>query len=64
MKTTLTILAVVGAAAGIVYLLRDKEPVADALKRSSDVLANASDLIKEQYGKLSKQASGSVSEMA
>ncbi|GAA4330858.1 hypothetical protein [Flaviaesturariibacter amylovorans] len=64
MKTTLTILAIVGAAAGIVYLLRDKEPVADALKRSGDLLSGAGDLIKDQYGKLTKQASNGVSEMA
>ncbi|GAA4330865.1 hypothetical protein [Flaviaesturariibacter amylovorans] len=64
MKTTLTILAVVGAAAGIVYLLREKEPVATALKRSGDVLANAGDIIREEYEKLVKKGSDAASEMA
>jgi hypothetical protein len=64
MKTTLTILGITAAVAGIVYLLRDKEPVASALKRSGDVLTNATDLAREQWEKVAKQGNKTASELA
>ncbi|TCJ19049.1 hypothetical protein EPD60_01130 [Flaviaesturariibacter flavus] len=64
MKTTLTILLTGAAVAGLIYYFRDKEPVASALKRSGDALANASDRAKEQWQKVTKQGSQAASELA
>ncbi|RYZ23386.1 MAG: hypothetical protein EOO16_05220 [Chitinophagaceae bacterium] len=64
MKTTLTILLTGAAVAGLIYYFRDKEPVAAALKRSGDVLSNASDLAKEQWEKVTKQGEKTASELA
>ncbi|RYY63703.1 hypothetical protein [Flaviaesturariibacter aridisoli] len=64
MKTAVTILLTGAAVAGLVYYFRDKEPVRKVLDRSNDLLANASDLVKEQYGKLAKKGQDNVAEMA
>jgi hypothetical protein len=64
MKTAVSILLSAAAVAGLVYYFRDKEPVATALKRSGDVLANASDIIKEKYGQVVREGQSALSEIA
>lgn len=64
MKTALTILLTGAAVAGLVYYFRDKEPVRKVLDRSGDVLANATDLVKEQYGKLARQGRDQVAQLS
>ncbi|GAB4092927.1 hypothetical protein [Flaviaesturariibacter terrae] len=64
MKTAVAILLTGAAVAGLVYYFRDKEPVRKALDRGNDLLANASDIVKEQYGKISKKGQDVGAEMA
>ncbi|RYY87437.1 MAG: hypothetical protein EOO15_11950 [Chitinophagaceae bacterium] len=64
MKTAVTILLTGAAVAGLIYYFRDQEQVRKALDRANDVLANASDLAKEKYQKLSKQGKDAIAEMA
>ncbi|RYY41771.1 MAG: hypothetical protein EOO08_01180 [Chitinophagaceae bacterium] len=63
MKTAVTILLTGAAVAGLIYYFRDQEPVRKALDRANDVLANASDIVREQYEKLSKQGKEAGAEM-
>jgi|GEM_PF-4697965 len=62
MKTTLTVVLAGAAVAGLIYLLRDKEPVARVLKRSGDVLANSGDVIREQYNKVVRKGNNTLQE--
>lgn len=64
MKTAVTILLTGAAVAGLVYYFRDKEPVRKALDRTNDVLANAGDIVREQYDKLAKRGSEAVADVA
>ena len=64
MKTAVTILLTGAAVAGLIYYFRDKEPVRKVLDRTNDMLSNASDKVKEQYGKLAKKGQGTVPEVA
>jgi hypothetical protein len=64
MKTAVAILLTGAAVAGLVYYFRDKEPVRKALDRGNDLLSNASDIVKEQYGKISKKGQDVGAEMA
>jgi fructose-1-phosphate kinase PfkB-like protein len=64
MKTTLTIIAGTAVLGGLIYYFRDKEPVSAVLKRANDVLANASDMIRERYAPAVKQAENAFADIA